>query len=357
MLRIRALSISLAAALAAPLALGLCAQPAAAFDDLPGPGALLSDLSTASARLNYVGVVLYQRGNDLQTLRVVHRGRPGPEAERIMTLDGPAREVVRDGASVRCIFADDAQANLAQSAPANPLRLSGDLDMASIDAMYAIETLGESRLAGRDTFVVAITPTETTRYGYQLWIDQETRFLLMSEVLDATGAVMERTRFSEIRFPSEITDADLAPRLRERVALRSSASQTQEAGMDASATDLASAAVGAGRTDAAAVATSEPDWQVGWLPPGFTMRESSVADLGVAPMPVSHQVYGDGLAMVSVFVERIGPVATDGPDIGFASVGAMNAVSRVEEGHKVTVVGELPRQAITRIAASVHRIH
>lgn len=314
------------------LACSLGLGGAQAFDDPPGPGALLNDLSTASARLNYSGVVVYQRGNALQTLRVIHRGRPGPEAERIITLDGPAREVVRDGAQVQCIYADDADANLAQSAPANPLRLARDLNLDAINAHYAMETIGESRLAGRDTFVVAITPLAPIRYGYQLWIDQETRFLLMSEVIEPGGSVLERTRFSEIRFPSDIPDAELEPRLKQRLTLP----EAVDAGNMADATD----------TDA---------WRTEWLPPGFAMREASMTNLGMAAMPVSHQVYGDGLAMVSVFVERLHEGAASGTEIGFASVGAMNAVSRVEKGHKVTVVGELPRTTITRIAASVHQ--
>ena len=324
------------------------APSAFAFDDPPAPAALLADLGTAATRLNYEGVVVYQRGTELSTLRVVHRGQPGPEAERIMSLDGPAREVVRADGQVRCLFADARDASLAQRAPSNPLRFEAGFDLEQVDELYALETLGDARIAGRSAFVVAITPLEATRYGYLFFVDAETRMLLMSEVLDSVGNVLERTRFVEIRFPSVVAAEALAPQLDASLAVTRSLA-------DEPASKASEVSHRAGPT-------STEDFRVGWLPRGFAMRESKTAHLVDDAQPVEHKVFGDGLAMVSVFVEPTAPTRAlpvgDAPEpqqAEFTSVGAMNAVSRVEKDYRVTVVGELPRQAIARIAASVGR--
>lgn len=322
--------------------------PAVAFDDPPAPAALLADLGTAATRLNYEGVVVYQRGVELSTLRVVHRGQPGPEAERIMSLDGPAREVVRADGQVRCLFADARDASLAQRAPSNPLRFEMGFELEQVDELYALETLGEARIAGRSAFVVAITPLEATRYGYLFFVDAETRMLLMSEVLDSVGNVLERTRFVEIRFPSVVAAEALAPQLDASLAVTRAL-----AGEPASQASDAADSAGP---------ISIQDFRVGWLPRGFSMRESRTASLVADAQTVQHKVFGDGLAMVSVFVEPTTPTLAgrvdkkpEPPQAEFASVGAMNAISRVEKDYRVTVVGELPRQSIARIAASVGR--
>jgi sigma-E factor negative regulatory protein RseB len=62
-------------------------------------------------------------------------------------------------------------------------------------------------------------------------------------------------------------------------------------------------------------------------------------------------VYSDGLASVSVFIERSGdpvPVAA-----GYSSLGAINTYSTLRGGYQITVVGEVPASTVRQIAASV----
>src|SRR5262249_11103428 len=73
--------------------------------------------------------------------------------------------------------------------------------------------------------------------------------------------------------------------------------------------------------------------------------------------PVAHLVYSDGLATVSVFVERRvlqAPAALSPPPApGVAQVGSSSAFSTVREGSKVTAVGEVPPETVKSIANSV----
>ena len=70
-------------------------------------------------------------------------------------------------------------------------------------------------------------------------------------------------------------------------------------------------------------------------------------------MPVEHQVFSDGLASVSVFIEKLGSV--EDRLEGTSSMGAMSAYGRVMDDYQVTVVGEVPLATVRGIGESVTR--
>src|SRR5205085_8424889 len=65
--------------------------------------AWLKKMAAASRQLNYSGTIVYTHGNQVETSRVVHYvNSAGGEFEKLETLDGPAREVVRSNDQVTC---------------------------------------------------------------------------------------------------------------------------------------------------------------------------------------------------------------------------------------------------------------
>jgi sigma-E factor negative regulatory protein RseB len=67
--------------------------------------------------------------------------------------------------------------------------------------------------------------------------------------------------------------------------------------------------------------------------------------------PITHMVYSDGLATVSVF---IAPVSEEKTSMR-SSVGASNSYSTVIDGHRVTAVGQVPRITVEQIARSMRQ--
>ena len=65
------------------------------------------------------------------------------------------------------------------------------------------------RLLGRTTRVVALHPRDEYRYGYRLWIDEETSMPLKTQLCDASGEVIEQIVFSNIDLPERIPDSDV----------------------------------------------------------------------------------------------------------------------------------------------------
>ena len=66
---------------------------------------------------------------------------------------------------------------------------------------------------------------------------------------------------------------------------------------------------------------------------------------------VEHYILSDGLAVVSVYIEQSNNEKTEleGP----SQMGSVNAYGRVIEGHKITVLGEVPQSTARAIANAV----
>jgi sigma-E factor negative regulatory protein RseB len=90
---------------------------------------------------------------------------------------------------------------------------------------------------------------------------------------------------------------------------------------------------------------------VGQLPEGFAKVSHHRFTEASGRHPTEHLVFADGLATISVFLERL---EGDPPLLqGESQLGSMNAFGMVVSGHQVLVVGEAPAATVQRIAASI----
>jgi hypothetical protein len=92
-------------------------------------------------------------------------------------------------------------------------------------------------------------------------------------------------------------------------------------------------------------------WLAGALPPGFRMTAS--ARQMMPRGPVEHLVFSDGLASVSVFIERAGAQMTARIADSAARFGVSSAYSTAMDGYRVTAVGEVPPDTVRAIALSI----
>ena len=92
-------------------------------------------------------------------------------------------------------------------------------------------------------------------------------------------------------------------------------------------------------------------WKVERLPGGFQLIERYQHPATGARAIMEHIVFSDGLASVSVFIEK--RPEKDAPFEGISRMGAVNAYGRIVNKHQVVVVGELPPAAVQLIGESV----
>jgi sigma-E factor negative regulatory protein RseB len=318
------------------LSLGL-GQRAGAADDAR---AWLEKMNQALATRNYDGTFFHLSEGRVETMRIVHRVKAGRVTERLQSLDGSGREFVRNNDELTCFLPDQHTVLVEPRQDHGPFLGSLPRFGADVDEFYVIESLPASRVLGRPARVIAVNPKDQYRFGYRLWLDENTAMPLKTQLCDAHGQVIEQILFAHLEMPETIADADLAP------AVRTEGMRWVRQGPT---------------SEPAAAALSA--YRAAELPPGFHLTVSGAQTLGGASVPAEHLVYSDGLATVSVFVEpdaaaQANTTATpsappEPPMEGLARVGSGFAFSTVVQGHQVTAVGEVPAQTVEFIAHSV----
>lgn len=294
----------------------------------------LDRMSKAAQELNYDGTFVYRNGTHVESMRIIHRADASGERERLVSLSGVAREVIRDDARVTCILPDN-DAVLVDRSRQRPVISPSSFEASErLMAHYELSVMGRDRIAGRDTHVLSIAPRDDYRYGYRLWLDADHALMLKSELRGPDGRTLEQLIYTSVSFPDSIPDALLEP----GVSGETFTWYTTE--------DRAQAT--------AARPEGQPEgWKVTWLPGGFELGDKGTDRMGKSQGAVSHLFYSDGLASVSVYIEE----HDGGADWleGLSSMGAMNAYGILLDGYQVTVVGEVPRATVKEVAHSVSR--
>ncbi|MGH8518071.1 MAG: sigma-E factor regulatory protein RseB domain-containing protein, partial [Panacagrimonas sp.] len=271
------------AILAASLVL---ASGARAGDDA---GDWLVQMSQAARMSNYEGVLVYRGDDILETFRVTHRFQDGSERERVQSMTGEVREVLKQNNKVTCLLPKD-QRLTTVNRPATPKSLFKPLSqerLQQIAAVYELRELGKSRIAGRNCRGIAIAPRDEFRYGYELWADSESRVPLKLSLVAPDGRLLEQMFFTEVRFPGSIPESAFAADVPAAQARESTA---------AAADAIAQAHEREPVLDEAADTAPA---QFSKLPPGFKVVRR---DLQASPAGVrEHLLLSDGLSAISVY--------------------------------------------------------
>jgi sigma-E factor negative regulatory protein RseB len=309
------------------------ASAAAGAGAPPGddPFAWLERMRDASRALNYEGVFVYRHDGEIETLRVIHRVTENGEQERLTSLNGARREVLRDRHRVTCILSDNRSVLVDESRSrglfASALRQSDD----RLRGQYRLSLAGQERVAGRLTREIRIEPADAFRYGYRLWLDEQTGLPLKSQLVDESGSTLEEFLFTTINLPDSIPDTMLEP-------------EVSGEGFDWHTTTR-----GTGDDPT----RKRSDLLVGWVPPGFVKTADTREPLSGGHQPTEHVVFTDGLAAFSVYLERVDAVKA--PFEGLSQMGAITAFGMRLGEHQVTVIGEVPKATVDRVGRSVQR--
>lgn len=299
------------------LLLGSCfALPVLANE---GP-ALLQRLAEAERTQSFNGTFVYERDGSFSTHSIWHRVEEGGALrERLLQLDGSAQEVLRIDGQVQC-----ASGALADQLIDSQLWPTRELDAAQLSEWYELRVLGKSRVAGRATTVLALVPRDQHRYGIELHLDQQTGLPLKSLLVNDKGQLLERFQFTHLQ--TEIP-----------------AAENLQAGAGCRPVRLSPAQ-----------AEAVEAWHSDWLPPGFSLSSVTQRRSPASDEPVACQVYGDGLARFSVFMEPLRGAAVEDVRTQLGPTVAVSRRLKTADGDvMVTVVGEIPLGTAERVALSM----
>jgi sigma-E factor negative regulatory protein RseB len=312
--------VSLRAGIA--LSLGLVALPAFAESGQEW----LARMGAALNNSSYIGEFVSESAERTERLAITHRVRDGVVSERLVSLEGAGRELVRENNEVVVYLPDQKLAIIERRSGRSDLMGALPQFEGRMASWYKVDWVGRETLDDfGPTAVVAVRPLDGYRFGYRLWIDVDTHMPVRSDLSDGSGRVIERLRFTRLRFDDNIPDSAFEPAL-DRRKLRWVRQSPQS-------DDVA------------------PAWRAAQVPPGFRLSMSGMQSVAGSGGPVNHLVYSDGLASVSVFVQQ--PAAGKARSQGTTRSGVASAFTTMVDGHQVTAVGEVPPRTLKVIATSI----
>lgn len=287
-------------------------------------------MGEAASGLDYDGVFIHVDGNEIDTMRIVHKVRDDGVHERLYSLNGTPREVIRDPEKVWC-FMPDRKMGVLGPRSGRQAGFPGFMisNLEQITESYTLVLGEQGRVADRIAQIVHINPRDAMRYGYELWADMETGLLLKSVLVDADKTPLEQYQFASIEIGNVIPDAALEP-----VTPRSELEWRRD------------------RKPPRVSSGEGSRWKVNALPEGYRVVNTIQRWMPMEEEPVEHIVISDGLGAISVFIER---PADDVTTEALSRMGAVTAYSTGRDGWQVTVIGEVPPAAVKLIGSSLVR--
>ncbi|MCB1774266.1 MAG: MucB/RseB C-terminal domain-containing protein [Gammaproteobacteria bacterium] len=302
---------------------GLLLLTTAAAGDID-PRELLDRMNEAVRDLDYEGRFVVQSGSQLDAMYIVHRVDEGAEKERVVSLTGQPREIIRSGEAVACLTpGSDRHINVGRREHGRTVSPLRGVSAEQLERFYRMQLLEPERVAGREAHQLLIEPSDDLRFGYRLFIDKQSDLPLRSMMLDTDRQVVSQMMFTELRVNRGITPIE----------------------RDLSAMQLARP-----ETDVLQLhyqRLSPPAWTFSDLPAGFHLNAHRRTPLPSSDGVREHFIFTDGLATVSVYVQPADGTATLP---GASRLGSANAVGRLVADHEVIAVGEVPTKTLQLFA-------
>ena len=168
-------------------------------------------IQSAARKLNYTGTFVYQEGGSVQASRITHLADASGEHEKLESLDGARREVLRHNDLVHCFMPETKTLLVERRATSDgfPALLSGGTE--TIARHYRVRYGQVERVAGVECRVIEVEPRDALRFGYRLWMDRRTGLLLKAQTLNEKREVMEQIAFTDVRIGGSVDRSRLKP--------------------------------------------------------------------------------------------------------------------------------------------------
>lgn len=282
----------------------------------------LKTVSFAAHQTDYTGVFVYQYDNRVETSRVTHVVESDSEYEKLESLDGPKREIIRHHGQVWC-YSNHKMVQVGSQQGRNRFPSLLPEQLSALSANYFVRDAGKERVAGYNTQVILFQSKDGLRYAHKMWVHTDSGLLLKAAVLDDKNQTVEQYAFTQLQIGGNI----------------------DRSWIKASAADLPA-------SEPAKVGTPvNSGWVVDALPAGFKKTMEIQRPMRGKHAPVTQLVFSDGLSAISVFIE---PSDSDEDDVdGLTSRGAVNLYHKLVDKNLITVVGEVPPRAVIQVLDSV----
>jgi len=287
----------------------------------------IQKMTAAMQELSYKGRFVYLQNNQLESMSILHVNDSQGVRERLVSLNGEAREILRDNNNLTCVWPSSRQVVVDQSNQTSTSPLWLPEDVKRLSSFYDFSISGNDRVADHPAVIISIKPKDDYRYGMKVWINENNGLLLQSLLLDGEGIIKEQVMFTKLALLhyDEQKSFSVIPEIGSDYALIRSHDDSDSSQLK-----------------------SDANWQLQSMPGGFWIESSFRKKMPESNDYTQQMTLTDGMAFVSVFIER-----TSGQSLlGETSMGAVNAYGSRFNEFTVTAIGDVPAITVKQLAES-----
>lgn len=297
------------------------------FAHAEDPWQLLQKAADAARELSYRGIFVYQSGNNTRSVQITHMNFGQGEYARSVVLDGSPREVLSQGSDVVIFSPRNEKVVITKRRAQNLFPALLPPEMEEIKASYEVRLGSQERVGGREGQIVFLDSRDQYRYGYKFWMDREYGLILKSITFNENNEAVEQITFTQLTLM-----------------------KTQDMDWFQPHVDTAKNYV----MEEENVALSSADMNsmhIGQMPAGYKKIDQVKRMVPGKSVPVTHLIFSDGLACVSLFIEPLNKKYQVKP--GGHMQGATNFYTQASDGYQVVAVGEVPAVTVMQMANAV----
>lgn len=302
-------------------------QPSKSQDPVSqDPLVWLNMIAKSVKETDFAGTYIHQYGNRVDTARITHVADDTGIHEKLETLDGERREIIRKNDEIACYIPESKTIKMDRK---KVRRFFPGLitNVPSIVENYIAKLGTIDRVAGFDCQQIILNPKDNFRFAHRFCAELNSGLLLRASMLTEKAEILEQFVFTQIALgiaihPDQVKSSYL----------------DKKGTWQVDKTGLAESKLG------------DTGWYVKALPPGFKKMVEVKRTMTGKSDPVIQQIYSDGLASISVFIEA----GTD-KQTGIIQQGNYTLYVRPLESRPFTVkvLGEVPNVSLQQIANSV----
>ena len=286
---------------------------------------ILQSMAHAMQVLNYQGTVVFFKNNRLEPMKYFHAAHENQEQERLLSLNSPLREIIRDNGIIRCLY-KETQHHIEDNRPFERsflVDLPKNID--TLDNSYTLTLLNDESIAMLPAYVLSIVPKDNLRYARKLWIEKQHFLPLKTVVYDLDNNMVEQVVFTDMETKQNLPFVD-------KFLFDEKLNKTPEI-----------------------YPLTDARFDITQLPSGFTALFFTRHSLHNNDQPVDHLLLSDGLAWISIYMEQKNSALQSKFDANktVQAIGSINFYSRIVDNYEFTVLGDVPAETIKLIAENV----
>jgi len=289
---------------------------------------VLQKAALAARALSYQGIFVCQSGQQSKSVQIKHFFDGQNEFARNVLLDGSPREVLSQGGDLVIYNPKNEKIVIEKRRGQNMFPAVLPANLVEIKENYTLRSGGVERVAGREAQIMFLEPKDALRYSYRFWIDTEYGLILKSVMFNSRNEMMDSISFTQLNLINTVDLDWFKPKI-----------------------DNKKNYVMEDAVPAQADYNTSPHWTLKELPAGYRKVDQMIRMVHGKSLPVTHVVFSDGLASVSLFIEPV--VKGVKPRTGHSVVGNTSFYSSVAGYLQITVLGEVPEATVAQIANSV----